>query len=288
MARIIKANEAGQAAALVELLDATRAAPAAGGACGTYEADAPATPAQRMVRGLDDLAAEAQKAMLDARQQAARLLADARSQADAACQAAAAKGYAEGLARGSSDGYDEGLRKGRAEARAELADRSSELVAQLRSIVAQLEAAHAETIHCGRCELLDFALAIAGKIVGRVAVADIGAARENLRKALELADRRREMSVKVNPGQLAALAEMLPELAESLGHTGQVNLVGDETVSPGGAKLQTAGGEIDATIETQLGNVVEALLGSRTAIADCGLRIADCHEARSSEKEAPQ
>jgi hypothetical protein len=46
--------------------------------------------------------------------------------------------------------------------------------------------------------------------------------------------------------------------------------VGDATVSPGGAKVNTDGGEIDATIETQLDNVVEALLGSRVSQAQCG------------------
>jgi hypothetical protein len=88
----------------------------------------------------------------------------------------------------------------------------------------------------------------------------------------------------------------LPELAESLNCAGKVRLVGDETISPGGAKLQTAGGEIDATIETQLSNVVEALVGTRVGadavgsyvpvretIADCGLRNADCRAEQSAE-----
>jgi hypothetical protein len=67
--------------------------------------------------------------------------------------------------------------------------------------------------------------------------------------------------------------------------------VGDATISPGGAKVNTDGGEIDATIETQLDNVVEALLGSRVSQAQCGSYvpsgagvarggIADCVPAR--------
>jgi len=254
MATIIKANEAGR-------LEALTASPESAG----ERPEPAAAPAQRLIRGLDSLAAEAQNVMLDARQQAARVLADARSQADAACDAAAAKGYAEGLARGRSEGYDEGVRRGQTEAREQFGERSAELVEQLRRLVAELEAAHDETIHGGRCELLDFALAIAGKIVGRVAVRDVGAARENLRKALELAESRREMNVLVNPAQLDTLTEALPELAGSLGRNGPVRLVADASVSPGGVKLLTAGGQIDATIETQLANVAEALLGSRTS-----------------------
>lgn len=258
MATIIKAESVEQ----LEALTPAQRAPDDAGADGDEPA---ARPARRLIRGLDSLAAEAQKVMLDARQQAARVLGEARTQADAAREEAVAKGYAEGLAQGLAEGHEQGLRRGREEAKAQFGEQSAELVEQLRRIVGELEAAHADTIHCGRCELLDFALAIAGKIVGRVAVRDLDAARENLHKVLELADRRREMSVRVNPRQLEALTAMLPDLTGSLGRSGQVRLVGDESISPGGAKLQTAGGEIDATIETQLANIAEALVGSQAS-----------------------
>ncbi len=244
------------------------------------------TAAERTIRGLSGLAAEAQAVMLDARQQAARVIAEARSQADASCEAAAAKGYAEGLARGSSDGYDEGFKKGLAEGRQRMAEQSAELAVQLRAIVRELTGARDEMLHTGRCELLDFALELAAKIVGRVAVRDIAAASQNVRKVLELADRHHELCVKVNPLQLEALAEHLPELTESLGRSGRVRLVGDPTISPGGAKVHTHGGEIDATIETQLDNVVEALLGSRVSQAQCGCYVPTGGERREAAEIA--
>lgn len=263
MARIIKANVSLQTQVPLE---------------GTGPASWPQEPgamaAELAIRDLDDLASETRTVMLDARRQAASLVAEARAQADASCDAAAAKGYAEGLARGQNDGYEDGYRKGQAEARQHLAAKSEELVAQLRAIVRELTEARAEMLHAGRCELLDFALLLAAKIVGRVAVRDISAATENVRKVLELTDLARELLVKVNPGQLEALAEHMPELTESLNHTGLVGLVGDKDISPGGAKVHTASGEIDATIETQLANVVEALLGSRVSQDDCGRYVA--------------
>jgi flagellar assembly protein FliH len=274
MARIIKADASGRPQAVVTSLGDPR------------DALAPHEPAdaaaERAIRGLSDLAAEAQTVMLDARQQAARVLAEARSQAEASSEAASARAYAEGLARGSSDGHADGFKKGLAEGRQVLAEQSADLVAQLRAIACELKGARDEMLHTGRCELLDFALELAAKIVGQVAVRDIGAARQNVRKVLELADRHRELCVKVNPLQLAALAENLPELTESLGRSGGVRLAGDATVSPGGAKVHTDGGEIDATIETQLDNVVEALLGSRVSQARCGTYVptaAGGHEA---------
>jgi len=259
MARIIKAGARRQTQAPLG---------PAGLASGPQEPAA--TTAELAVRGLDDLATETRTVMLDARRQAATIVAEARTQANASCDAASAKGYARGLARGQEDG----CRKGQAEARQKLDAKSEEVVAQLRTIVRELTEARAEVLHAGRCELLDFALDLAAKIVGRVAVRDISAARENVRKALELTDRARELCVKVNPDQLEALAEHMPELTESLHHTGRVRLVGDKDISPGGAKLHTAGGEIDATIETQLANIVEVLLGSRVSRDDLGRYVA--------------
>jgi len=218
-------------------------------------------PGEDGVMNLADIAAEARAVILDARKDAARIVAEARGVADAACEQAAEKGYAEGFARGQNDGYADGHKQGLAEARDELAARAEGLIELAEKVVRELSAARAELLHRGRCEMLDFALELAAKIVGRVAVRDAAAARENLRKALDLADCAQEICVKVHPSQLADLRESLPRFAEALGRTGEARLVGDEEISPGGVKLFSPQGEIDATIETQLSNIVEALLG---------------------------
>jgi len=213
------------------------------------------------VMNLADIAAEARAVILDARKDAARIVAEARAVADSVCDQAAEKGYAEGFARGQNDGYADGHKQGLAEAKEQLAARADGLIELAEKIVRELTAARAELLHRGRCEMLDFALELAAKIVGRLAARDAGAARENLRKALELADCAQEVCVKVHPSQLDDLRSCLPKFTEALGRTGQARLVGDEAISPGGVKLFSPQGEIDATIETQLSNVVEALLG---------------------------
>lgn len=213
------------------------------------------------VMNLADIAAEARGIVVEARNEAARIVGDARAQAAAAAQAAAEHAYAEGFACGRDDGYAEGYRRGRNEARDAFAARAEELTAQARQVVQELAAARAELLHQARCDLLQFALELAERIVGRIAATDIAAARANLQKVLELAGSAGRVSVKVHPSQLDRLREDLPELVEALGFTGQVVLAGDGRISPGGVKLLTAQGQIDATVETQLANVAEALLG---------------------------
>ena len=214
------------------------------------------------VLNLADLAAEARSIILDARKEAARIVAEARSVADGVCDQAAEKGFAEGLARGRHDGYAEGHKQGTEAAAEEFAAGARGLIDTAERIVQEFAAARAELLHRARCEMLDFALELASKVVGRVAVRDIDTARENLRKVLELTPGVPEVCVKVNPSQVEAVRLCLPALGEALGRTGQVRLVGDESISPGGAKLVSPRGEIDATISTQLSNIAEALLGA--------------------------
>lgn len=222
------------------------------------------------VRNLVDIAAEARSVVLEARREAARITAEARAAADAGCEAVAEKAYAEGFARGRHDGYADGQKQGIAEAGAEFAARSAGLTELAEQILTELSRGRERLIHDARREMLDFALELAERVIGRVAAVDAAAARENLRKALELTDAAREVTVKVHPSQLAALETCLPALADALARTGAVRLVGDEGVSPGGVRLSSGRGEIDATIETQLANIAEALVGPSAAPAEPG------------------
>ena len=218
---------------------------------------------------LDDVAAEAKRMIRYAQRQADRIVAMAREEAETARLADDQAGYSEGLARGRREGYAEGRQAGLQEAQQQFRTQADELLALLKQIVSQLEDARREILQSGRTELLELAVALARKIVGVVAVRDIEAARINLAKVLEARGAAGEITLKVNPGQLRSLREYCKELDEGMGRESPVQLEADERVGPGGVKLQTPGGEIDATIETQLDNVVSALLGPGRLFA-CG------------------
>ena len=234
---------------------------------------------------LADLAAEARALVLEARKESARIVADARAGAEEAERHAGENGYAEGYARGQESGYAEGRRQALAETRDALAAESADLIPLAQKAVEELVRAQARfTDDAGR-EIVRLAGRIAEKVVGRLAAADIGAAQENLSKALALASRHRQWTVRVNPGQLAALREGFGELTDALGLSGEVRWVADERIAPGGVKLLTPRGEIDATIETQLANVADALLGP--ALADRPAGDEGAGEAYVSEAPQP-
>lgn len=212
---------------------------------------------------LTDVGAEARRVLAEARAKAQQLIAEAQNEAVAVLQEAQQRGYQEGLPRGRVEGLAEGRRDAEQQAGARLTTDAAELMDLARKVVDELAAGRADILQQGRAELLNLAVEIAEKIVAQVAHADIEAAGANLAKVLELADSAADIVVKVNPDQLQRLQRRLPDLLELLRVRGRVSLVGDGRISRGGARLLGRHGEIDATIETQLANVVEALLGPK-------------------------
>lgn len=213
---------------------------------------------------LADLAEEARAVVLEAREEAARILADARAAAAGEAERIRREARDEGLAQG----LDEGRRQASAETRDDLAAVSSELTGLAGKVVGELAKAQAELPYRVRRELLEMAIVLAEKIVGTVAAADAGAAVENLGKALELVGRQIEITILVNNDQLEMLREHMRNLVDVLEIKGRVSLVADEAVSPGGVKVITRYGQIDATVQTQLANVAAALTGRRSSA--CG------------------
>jgi len=231
---------------------------------------------------LTDFMAEARAAVLEARKEAARIVAEAHTKAEQAEREAANRGYEEGFARGMNDGYADGERSGSQEGLASSASQACQALGCAAQIAEELAAARDELLCQARSEMLEFALAVAAKIVRRVAATDLSAAQENLAKALAMAGYAGQIIVKVNPDQLSALQEHCREMVESLTIKGKVKLVADNRISPGGVTVLTEKGQIDATIETQLARVAKVLVDQPAE--DCQRR--DWHDLDGSQTAA--
>lgn len=68
-----------------------------------------------------------------------------------------------------------------------------------------------------------------------------------------------KITLKVNPLQASILKTEIPELLNAAGLEAKVLIVPDEAIQEGGCMLTTNNGVIDATIETQLSVISEAL-----------------------------
>jgi flagellar biosynthesis/type III secretory pathway protein FliH len=235
-------------------------------------------PSKAVLLDLSDLADEARQVVLGARREAAQILAKARNECRQELARAAQRGYQEGLDKGIEQGLQEGL----AAARQEEGDASAQSLSQTtelaRKIVEELAADRQRLLEQSARDMLDFAIALAGKIVGQVATGGIEAARFNLARALETCGAAGEITVLVNPQQLEPLKDHCRGLVSILGIAGQVRLVSDPQVGPGGVKVSTRSGQVDATIEAQLANVARMLTGRGTGSgvacdAECGTGV---------------
>ena len=214
---------------------------------------------------LADVSAEAKRLLATSRALAESQISRAQEEASAIREQARHEGYAEGVLQGRQEGLAQAQKAARQQVQEELSAESRRLIELAGQMIGEIAAARQTLMQESKDRMLGFALALAAKIVGQVASTDIRAAQANLAKVLELADGEATISVKVNASQLRRLQEELPELVAALRVRGQVELSGDDSVPMGGARLLGKSGEIDATIETQWNNVVEALLGPAAA-----------------------
>lgn len=148
-------------------------------------------------------------------------------------------------------GREEGLRQGREEAAGEIA----RLTAMLKEAAAGLSARRDEMAAESEGDLVRLAVSIAERIIKievRGRAWDIAEA--NLKRAMALAVRCREIVVRVHPGDLEALKDRLPDLEG-------VTFRADPAVSRGGCAIDTEKGGVDADLATQLGEIERGLLG---------------------------
>ncbi|MBT3198937.1 MAG: hypothetical protein HN350_03385 [Phycisphaerales bacterium] len=211
------------------------------------------------VMQLSDIARQVNEVVLDARKTAARISAEARAKAELTRQQARQQGYDEGFAQGREQGVLDGAKEGAEQARSQIAGESKGLTQLAGSIMSALDGSSDRPYELASDEVLAFTLELATKIVGQLARTDISVARSNLVKAMKLAHAEGEIIVSVNPAQLQGLSRDFAEFVEVIDAAGRTRLVADEQVGPGGVKITTARGVIDATVETQLAKVASAL-----------------------------
>jgi flagellar assembly protein FliH len=159
----------------------------------------------------------------------------------------------EGLEQARREAFDEAAKKIEAET-AFLGD-------LLRKAASAVDAKQAELAAEGERDLVKLALAIAAKIVKAAVVLERPVAEENLRRAVELTARRRELRVLLHPDDVARIDAYLPALRRDFSDVQAVVLDSDPSVAPGGVLVQTREGSVDATVAAQLDQIERGLLG---------------------------
>lgn len=232
-----------------------------------------ARPARLTPVELVDHMAEARAVVEQAHAQASRILTDARRKAESDAQhalaAAREEGHRTGLAKGLEEGRAAGFVAARNEAAEQFAAEHAERVARMdRAAEAFVQAAQridalkAELRGMAEADLLDFAVRVASRLTLEVGRTDRVAATANLRRALTLIESGAQVIVRTHPDDLDALRRYAEARTLEAEASQTIRLQPDESIAPGGCVVQSGRTMVDASLDTQVAELVALLLGS--------------------------
>lgn len=218
---------------------------------------------------LADHLEEARAVVADAKNHASRMLESARSEAERlggqarkkgfeqGHQEGYEKGYSEGKEKGASDGYDEAYNA----AKLKFDEQHTAIVSDVTRVLDELSARRDSLELAARRDILDFAISLATKLTYQIGTLNRKAALANLHKALQLVQTKADLTIRAHPDDLAAIEEFAGSVLRHADGAGGVHVVCDEGIAPGGCVVKNESTEVDATLETQIEEIVALLLG---------------------------
>jgi flagellar assembly protein FliH len=214
-----------------------------------------------VVLDLGDLARQAEALRARARAQAELIVKEAQAERQRILSGAAEQGYQEGLARGLEEGRREGLEAGRSAAVGEYGEKLAALEEAWSSTLGEFTQMRQQMLIEARQDVLRLGLRIGALITRRTIEGAPEVVVDQLAAVLGLVLQRTQLVVAAHPDDLPLLTEALPQLAERLQTAGHVELIADAGLERGSCVARTPrGGEIDASIDSQLRRIVEGLL----------------------------
>jgi len=205
---------------------------------------------------LPDVEEQARARLAHAQVEAERIIADANARAADIETSAREQGQAAGWQQGHTDGHDSG-----ASAALDLhAARLREVIATFNAAAAALEEFRAQVEAAATRDAVELALAIAERITKRQGVIDPAVLLENVRAAMNVIGRTSVTRVAVNPSQRALLEEIVRQLQGDWPSLRHAEIVVDDAILPGGCRVFTSHGHVDADLQTQLDRATMKLL----------------------------
>jgi flagellar assembly protein FliH len=191
----------------------------------------------------DDIAAEADRRLAQARIDAAHLMAEARSSADEIRRQAA----------------EAGCRSAMKEVERMAAEQIAPAVAAVRQAACELENARQAWLSHWETAVVRLAAAMAAKVVRRELQRQPEITLDLVHEALELAAGSPNIRVRLHPNDHRALGAQVQSLIDAMSSVGEAEVAADEAILPGGCCIETRFGAIDQQIESQLQRIEEEL-----------------------------
>lgn len=167
----------------------------------------------------------------------------------------------------SAKEIEEAYARGRREA---LSDAEQHLESAAQGLIAALEEVNrlrTALANNSKQDMLRLVMTIAEQVIRREVSADPNVIHSIIENALQSSVRADHYRVLINPVDLEKVTEKKPFFLASISGLENLTIEGDSSISPGGCRVDSELGTVDATIETQLESIQNAL---SQAITDAG------------------
>lgn len=206
-----------------------------------------------LVMNLGDIAREGERAVVSARAEAERILADARTERDALVKGAIEEARKLGMEKGLEEGRKRGVEEGRKEAFEAANAELAKLQSAWEAGAGAFEATRGQMLAALRRDALALAVMLAERVVRRAIEVDEGVVVRQLEAALEMIARATRIVVAVHPEDEALIREALPRVVAKFSDVTHAEIARDAGIERGGCVVRTdVGGVIDASIRTQI------------------------------------
>ncbi len=164
------------------------------------------------------------------------LISRAREEADSIREAASKEGYQEGVNQAAAD------------------------IAQVRESFKDFLTAPQEVFEYIAPDILEISIDIAQKIIKNEVTQNPEIVLAKITEILKtLPKEEPKVTIRVNPSQVSIAKQGIPEMLNEAGLDAKIVILPDEEVTEGGCIVSTNNGVIDATIESQIAIIMEAL-----------------------------
>ena len=213
----------------------------------------------------DDLARRGHAIIAQAEARAAQILAAARNEAQKLLEQERRRGHAEGVQTGRRDGEAAIRRETTEAARREAKQRTDQLLEALRSALASFDEAKRRLIAESEAGIARLALAIARRVCKIEVGRSPDAAAANLRHLLSMIRNEQDLEIHVSIAEYESLRSAAEDALRAFNSSLHCRVVASESVAPGDCELRGRSGTIDASIETQLARIADAIVGPEPA-----------------------
>ncbi len=220
------------------------------------------------VLDLADVAQEAARIVASAKLEAERILQEANAERDALVSNAYDIGHQMGFQKGFEEGKDRGHAEGFEQTMNELREGFSLLDASWNEALASFRDLRATMLEEAQTDLVVLATEVAERVTKRYVELDENVAAAQLREAIGLVLDRTKLAIEVHPEDEQACREVLPKLMAEVHPDDHARLITSSELRRGSVVIRTPRGFIDASIDTQVRRIVQALLRDRQRLID--------------------